>query len=602
MTKIMRITFLLLILAAIAIPTQSLAANYGKRLSLSERNRLCQEIKSSYSKSRSSSSETTSLGGGIISDSVLQSIYNTTQKISDSVAIILVLGHALTCNAVHANKNSVKILGVTLFSYPNIPVWLCGAIVYFFGFMLTLSITFYLVDIGFKLGFAVIMLPIGIALWPFPPTKDKLTILVSIILKNAAIFAFLAVSVSYALNMIGEAGGGLESIFQRIDNNETDTITQDFSLASSNYLIVLFTLIYSMKLIGSTVSDYVDKFFPDKAFGGGMSASPIHGSLTQAMDFAKKGVATPVASFAKDVAKTQMGRVTASTGKLLSGGYNQQLKRVAHYVANPGEAVNKGIRALGNTTGKAVGKTGKTLNKAVMGTVGRMILGKNASKALQQKVNEKIDKGVGKINQFADKTATQASQRINKAERKLKQTKLGKGVRAAKLNIKKAGRRIQNAYDKTINAFDKVQQGIDKVKNIINQPAENLKQKMYQKIDKTLGKQVGDSKIVSAGKALTRGISKASIALTSGVVKAPAAIIAGTVKMPVKILKTATKVVYVPNIVKATGNVLMHVGNNMQRNKKSGNKNAPHQETVAEREERERREREEEALRNRTWE
>ena len=591
MKKMLHILMVISGVVIFLFPPESDAADYGRRLSLSERNQICNELKASRQQN-SQTQQSESLGGGIIPDSVLSSVYNTTRQISDSVSLVLVLGHALTCNAVHANKQEVTVLGLRLFSYPNIPVWLCGAIIYFVGFMLTLSVAFYLVDIAFKLGFAVILLPIGVALWPFPPTKSKLTILVSIILKNAAIFAFLALTVSYALNLIGEAGSGLESVFERIDNNETDTIIKDFSLFSSNFLVVLFALVYGMKLIGSTITDYVDKFFPDKAFGGGQAASPIHGSMTQAMDFAKKKVAAPVASFAGDVAKTQMGRATAATGKLLSGGYNQQIRQAAHYATHPKEAMSKGVQALGNTAGKVVGSGGKFLNKAIMGTAGRIALGNNARKALQERINAKIDQGVGKINQFADKTAT----KIHTPAPDDGNNTAGQDTDTTNNTSSKKSNVFQRAYNKTIKAFDKAQNRVDNIKNRINRPADNFKHKIYQRIDATFGKNQNDSKIVSAGKTLTRGLLKTPVALASGIAKAPANIVAGVAKAPIKVAKTATKILYVPNMAKAAGNVLMKVGDKMQRNKKPAGWKPYAEETERERE------REENQRNNRTWE
>ena len=657
MKRLMYILTVLLSLGICVLPSWSEAADYGKRLSASERRQICDEIKSARQQSPQTPKDE-SLGGGIIPDTVLSSIYNTTRQISDSVSLVLVLGHALTCNAVHANKQEVTILGVRLFSYPNIPVWLCGAIIYFMGFMLTLSVTFYLVDIAFKLGFAVIMLPIGVALWPFPPTRDKLAILISIILKNAAIFAFLAVTVSYALNLIGEAGGGLEDIFDSIDRNETDTITENFSLFSSNFLIVMFALVYGMKLIGSTITDYVDKFFPDKAFGGGQKASPIHGSMTQAMDFAKKKVAAPVASFAGDVAKTQLGRATAATGKLLTGGYNQQLKRAGHYIAHPGEAINRGSKALSKGVGKLAGGAGKLANNIVMGTAGRIVLGNNARKSLQEKINSQIDKGLDKYNRFTDRAVDNVIKPSIKSTANSKETK----------NTEQSESKIKKGYNKTLNAFgrarqriddrfknrinqpidnlakkayrgiDKLEQGadkgIDKFKNGVNQPIDKLKRQAYEQIDKALGRKAGDSKLTAAGKAFARGVLKAPTALItgvaklpanviagtgklatmavsgalkaptavlSGVAKAPAAVAAGLAKAPIAIAETVVKVLYLPNVFKATGNVLMKAGESMQHNKKPEGWSASQGETESEKEQRLQDEAEETQRNKKTW-
>lgn len=600
MKKVLYILVSILTLAMFLLPQTADAADYGRRLSRSERQQICNELRAARQQ-RTPEQKDTSLGGGIIPDTVLSSIYNTTRQISDSVSLVMVLGHALTCNAVHANKQRVTILGVQLFSYPNLPVWFCGAIIYFIGFMLTLSVTFYLVDIAFKLGFAVIALPIGVALWPFPPTKSKLTVIISIILKNAAVFAFLAITVSYALNLIGEAGGGLEDIFKRIDRNETDTITEDFSLASTNFLIVLFALVYGMKLIGSTIEDYVDQFFPDKAFGGGQKASPMHGSMTQAMDFAKKKAVAPAAAWAGDVAKTQMGRATVATGKLLTGGYNQQIKKAAHYATHPGEAVNKGVRSLGNTAGKAIGGATRFANRAVMGTVGRAVLGKNASQDIRNRIDNKINAGVDKLNQATGKAADKISQPLTNASEKFKQTRLAQGMRSTRNALKKSGNAIQKAYDNTINAFDRAQQGVDKIRDRINNPADRIKNDIYNKINQALGKKEGDSKIVAAGKAVTRGMLKAPVAVAAGVAKAPAAIAAGVAKAPIKVLKTATQAAYVKNWAKTGGNILMRVGEKMQHNKKPAGWSASAAQTAREEEERARQEEEERRKYNQPW-
>ncbi|MBR1915801.1 MAG: hypothetical protein IJ830_05135 [Alphaproteobacteria bacterium] len=291
---------------------------YTKQLSKSERENICQSLKAQKPKKTEVSTD-----NPIVPASAFNGVYEATANIYHKVADISVLGDALMCHAAHAGKNEIKILGVTLFSYPDISVWLCGFIIYFCGFMLLLGISFYIVDISFKLGMVVILLPIGIALWPFEWTKDKLTKLISIILKSAGIFIFLAITVPYSLNMLSSSIGGLESIFEAIDNENTDLVSETFSLFSLNFLIIMAVLIYSQKMVSSTIQDYVDKFFPDAGFGGGSGAYPMHHLSTQAIDFAKKKVVAPVASFAGDVAMTQAGRATAAVGRGMNSAVNK---------------------------------------------------------------------------------------------------------------------------------------------------------------------------------------------------------------------------------------------------------------------------------------
>lgn len=343
----------------------SYKSEYSKQYTKSEKESICRQLQHNK---QSTPKNPDGLGNGVIPDDVLMSIYNTTKSISDSIMLISILGDTLMCHASHAAKNQVTILKIKLFDYPDISIWLCGAVIYFFGFMLVLSITFYVVDISFKLGFAIILMPIGIALWPFDKTKDKLTILISIFLKSAAIFSFLAITVAYTLGMLSESLGGLRQVFEAIATNNTDYIADTFTLDASHFLLVCTALAYGMKLIGSTVPEYVDKFFPDKAFGG---ASPMHHLSTQAMDFAKKKVVQPVASLTHDIVKTQAGKVTEKAGNLLQGKYHGQIKggikNIGVAIRNPHQTGERlGVEAS-KAVSSAFGGLRKTANNLKYG-------------------------------------------------------------------------------------------------------------------------------------------------------------------------------------------------------------------------------------------
>ncbi|MBQ8870682.1 MAG: hypothetical protein IJ019_04830 [Alphaproteobacteria bacterium] len=397
------------------------AKKYDTTLSKSQRDSLCQQL---INQSKASPTYNGSLGGGIIPENVFTSLFSTTKNISDSTAILLTLGHSLTCHAVHAGRNSVNIGRVKVFSYPDFSVWLCGLIIYFVGFMLTLSITFYVADIAFKLGFAVIMLPIGIALWPFPITKDKLSTLISIILKSAAIFIFLAITVSYALNLISQAvtmeidfdtpiseevvaslpeASGFEKIFALVNNNMTDLIAENFTIFSTFFLVMMFALMYGFQLIGSAIPDYADKIFPDNVFGG---ASPMHHTMTQGMDFVKQHTVDRAASYASDVIKTQTGRALEGTGKLISGQYNGQIK---NFVKNPGD-IGKNIAHSVHNIG---GSVAKGASSVLTGTVGRLVMGKEASTDLKNKIHAKIDEGTNYLDKKADNVAQQQNEQAH---------------------------------------------------------------------------------------------------------------------------------------------------------------------------------------------
>lgn len=548
-----------IILFACGISASS-AEDYGRKLSKAERESICSEIQAG---ALASPARVKSIGGGIIPDSVMLSIFNTTKEISDASSFVLVLGHALTCHAVGPGAKSATILGVTLFRIPNLSVWLCGAVIYFFGFMLTLSITFYLVDIAFKLGFAIIMLPIGVALWPFPATKDKLSALISIMLRSAAIFVFLALGVSYALNLIGASGGGLEEIFADIDNDKTDEVAENFSLASTHFLIVLFTLLYSMKLVGSVVADYADKFFPDQTFG---KASPIHGSMTQGMDFVKKKAVQPAAMWAGDVARTQMGRATVGAGKLLSGEYNQQIKKAAYYASHPLTAAEQAGRKTAKfTTGIGAG-IARGANSAVVGGLGRVVLGKKASAELKNSLRGRIDSVQDKVDGWADKN----DEAIDTAAGN---SKFSKVAHEAHEKFDNFDKKYTTVFDKLNKATD----AIDNVKSRINNPVNNAVNKINNGINEAFADNVDDNGIEALGKAAIRATLKAQVSLAGGILKAPAALTATAVKAPVVAAKGAAHLLHIKGAANATGNLLKSVGDKMQRNKSSAQQRAARQ-------------------------
>lgn len=376
-------------------------SEFNRRLSTEERASICAAIRNNQQEIPEDKDPFS--GKGIVPRDVLESIYQTTYNISNATADVLVMGQALTCHATYAAKSRIEVFGLTLVSYPNIPVWLCGGIIYLLGFFMTLSVAFYLIDISFKLGFAVIALPVGIALWPFAWTKDKLVTIISIILKSAAIFAFLALIITFALELLSSAVDGTEELFNLIDNNQTEKVAEKFSLTSTTFMLCLFALVYGIKLIGSAIPDYVDQFFPDGVFG---SASPMHHSTTQAMDFVKQKAVAPVASYAADVAKTQAGNVVKGGGKLITGGYNQQLRTAAQYIRHPERIAAKGMQFGGKVGASVFSGTTKGAVSIVSGTVGRIFLNKKARAALQAKINQSIDNGATAFKNGANKRAT----------------------------------------------------------------------------------------------------------------------------------------------------------------------------------------------------
>lgn len=363
----------------------------------------------------------------IVSSDVMNRIMFFAQNLDKNVSTNLVIGHAMTCWSMNGGA-----WDFSLFKMVNLWLWFCGALIWFVGFMLTLGIGYYLLDISFKLGFAIMALPVVIGLWPFNVTKGKVTAVISIMLKAAGTFVFLALTTTYALAMINVALRDVPTLFAKIEAGDAIWISNTFDLTGPYFLIILFVYLYSMKLISSTVSDYVDKFFKDSVFGG---ADPMHGKLTQMTDFAKQQAMRPVkwaGGKASDAVKKQATEGAAKAGKFVqAAGKGVEAGGKAAQAGGKGlMSAGKGLSATG--LGAIVGVPMMIAGAAVYGAgKGAEVAGKvtqKAGKAMQKggkamkKVGEKMEKAGEKMEKmgnklkFGDEKAPEPENKDNSSE------------------------------------------------------------------------------------------------------------------------------------------------------------------------------------------
>lgn len=295
-------------------------------------------------------------GTEIISPVVINKIMALTEGIDKTVSTNLVIGHALTCHSFNAGmlEYTGGLFGVNVtIRIPDLWIWLCGAAIWFCGFMLTLGIGYYLLDVCFKIGFCIMALPIVIGLWPFGPTSGKFTSCMSIIFRSAALFTFLALTTSYALSLISVSLGDLTTFYAKIKAGDAEWVSNTFSISGANFILIMFAYVYSIKMIGATVTGYVGKFFNDSTFG---DASPMHMKATQMTAFVKNKV-TQAASFAGGVVTHQ---ATRAAGAVAGGAVNFVKNRV-----NGGKDANKDNKDADkkDNEGKKEGDSPKDNNK-----------------------------------------------------------------------------------------------------------------------------------------------------------------------------------------------------------------------------------------------
>lgn len=349
----------------------------------------------------------------ILPQSLMNSILGATKVITDNTAESMVLGNAITCFSSKPAGGAWKLKEGWFSSIhiTNFIMWLEGGVIWACGFMLTLAVGYYLLDICFKIAFAVIAMPIVIGLWPFNLTKGKFTACMSIVFKAAATFAFLAITTNYAMELINASFGDLSKLYDALsivpgstDPNQANLTYVENTLAvfGSFFILVLFSFIYSFKLIGSTLSSIVDKFFSDSVFKG---ESPMHKWSTAMTKYAKDKVMAPV-GFIRDTALHQTGKLV---NKTVGGTFDTITGKGKgnNAVGNTTKVAGKTTKVAGQITkgvGKGTQKAGQALSKipyvgaALGGLVSGIGKGVEATGEAAQKIGKAVDKAGDQIN------------------------------------------------------------------------------------------------------------------------------------------------------------------------------------------------------------
>ena len=238
----------------------------------------------------------------IIDPAVLDKILAFTEGISKKVATNMALGNGLMCFAIHA------------FMIIDLWLWICGAAMWVVGMLMSFFVSFYLLDIAFKIGFAIIMLPLAIGLWPFKPTTGRIGACFSIILKAAATYAMLAICATLAIIMI-DAVLDVDKLFNYIKDDKVAEISEIFSITGDTFLVFCIAFLYAIKLVGKN-QQLVNKLFPDRIFG---DVAPMHNKMTGMTSMVTSKVMKPV-GLARDIALHQTGRGVSAAGKGIAKG------------------------------------------------------------------------------------------------------------------------------------------------------------------------------------------------------------------------------------------------------------------------------------------
>lgn len=259
----------------------------------------------------------------MFADDILMNMKSMMVKINQSLGALSMLGQGLRCYSwdiapLEIDSVNLRILRMNFY----IP----GMFIGLTAFFLSMAIGMYFIDISFKLGFAVVFLPLSLSLWPFPPTKDKFIENISIVIRNAMLFACISIGVSYAIILISEGvlSGGWKDFWLIVDdrlqivgesqeyNKNMQKFTESFSIDTTKVLIIIFCLFFAFKIVSSSVTAYLNRFFGEGALGAAENA--MHHMGTQAMGTLTNATVGKAGRLVRDIAINQTGRGIEAIG------------------------------------------------------------------------------------------------------------------------------------------------------------------------------------------------------------------------------------------------------------------------------------------------
>ena len=261
----------------------------------------------------------------MFADDILMNMKSMMVKINQSLGALSMLGQGLRCYSwdiapleISAGPIQLRIIRMNFY----IP----GMFIGLTAFFLSMAIGMYFIDISFKLGFAVVFLPLSLSLWPFPPTKDKFIENISIVIRNAMLFACISIGISYAIILIskGILSEGWKDFWLIVDdrlqmagesqeyNKNMQKFTESFSIDTTKVLIIIFCLFFAFKIVSSSVTAYLNRFFGEGALGAAENA--MHHMGTQAMGTISNATVGKAGRLVRDIAITQTARGMKALG------------------------------------------------------------------------------------------------------------------------------------------------------------------------------------------------------------------------------------------------------------------------------------------------
>ena len=217
------------------------------------------------------------------SSSVYDSVLSTVRCFGVAASTLPAIGRGLICYAWDAGH-----LG-----FPHLGMWLSGVLMYVFGLMIWLAISFYMIDCTVQIGMLSGLVPLLIACWPFKFTEaytfKGCKMLMNSFFSYVMLGVILLLGTMITTHAAAGDGSNIEQIVAAINDNDIKALKKMCSLDAFQILILASCCIFAMKLIGQ-VNNLADQF--SKGSGSSIGNKMGGAAMSAATNTAKKAANT----------------------------------------------------------------------------------------------------------------------------------------------------------------------------------------------------------------------------------------------------------------------------------------------------------------------
>ena len=272
-----------------------------------------------------------------------KNITNIAVQIHNASSQMMKFGDMLLCNSIHGEDSYLKytVLGWTLeIQFISADIFLSGLIFYILGFFIMLISSFYMFDIAFNLGIAIILLPLALALWPFGWTREHLKTLIDSIVYYTGLFIFLPLGILTAKTLVETiadnsfakaslaAGEEVFNFIEAYNQDKSDLLKDNLGIFTLPFFKLLLCYILAIRIIPVFANEFCSHFFGEALVG-----NPMSQVMTQITAKLKEKTYDRAKKYGKDVLKHQAGSAIERHGNINGNFFRRALARYGRYLA-----------------------------------------------------------------------------------------------------------------------------------------------------------------------------------------------------------------------------------------------------------------------------